>query len=104
MINRGMVKWQPFDSLFPSKKTVDAIIKEREKKQKKILSIEQIEDVEEKLKEAFYDHSPITVIYYKNENYFKKKGTIIKIDSVSKKIYFEDQSYLYFKQIIRIDS
>ena len=52
--DRGIIKWLPFESLTPNKKVIDSILYEKNKMQKPILSLEQQQEIEEKLVEAFY--------------------------------------------------
>ncbi len=100
--DRGIIKWMPFDSLENSKKIVESILYEKSKIEKPILSKEQIEEIEEKLIEAFYEQEPITLQVYKNGSIKKMTSTILSIDTIYKKIILKNHEKILFNQIIAI--
>lgn len=102
MNDRGMIKWQPFNSVINNKTILNSILKEKAKVKKPIISEEEIDELEHKLIEAYYMKSKIDITYYKNETLLHVKGTIKKIDQVYKMIYLENTKLL-FNQIITIE-
>lgn len=100
--DRGMIKWQPFDSVISSKSVVKSIVKEKQKIKKPILSEEELMINEEKIIEALYCQNEIILEYYSNGYLKTIKGKIKKVDSVSKIIYLNNTSLL-FNQIIAIN-
>lgn len=105
MKDRGMIKWQPFDSLTSSKKMVQHILQEKNKIAKPILSQEQFEEIEAKIWEGFHSRIPLRIIYFFSGRYQVKQNLlIIDIQLGVKRILFEDHSSLYFDQIIRVTS
>lgn len=100
--DRGMIKWQPFNSVISSKSIVRTLTAEKAKISKPILSEEEIKQLEEKIIDAYYCQSNVTLHYYKNGYIQELKGMIKKIDHVSKMIYLNSSS-IFFQQIISID-
>ena len=47
--DRGIIKWLPFESLVSSKQVIDSILHEKNKIKKPILSLEQQQEISEKL-------------------------------------------------------
>lgn len=100
--DRGMIKWQPFNSVISSKQVVKSLVHEKEKINRPILSSEEIEELEEKIIDAYYCQSDVTLQYYKNGYIEQAKGKIKKIDCISKKIYLNNL-LLFFNQVISIN-
>lgn len=61
--DRGMIKWMPFKSL-PQDEVLKKILKEKERIAKPILSKEQLEELEKRLVEAFYEQIDMTLTIY----------------------------------------
>lgn len=100
--DRGIIKWLPFESLISSKKVINSILYEKSKISKPILSLEQQQEIEEKLVEAFYEQIEITLKIYQN-GYIKTTTTsIIEIDYTYKKITLKNKDKVLFKQIIEV--
>ena len=62
--DRGMIKWQPFNSVVSGKQMVRDVIKEKNKVKMPNLSEEQRKNIEEKLIIAFYENELITLDFY----------------------------------------
>lgn len=101
-LDRGMIKWQPFNSLINGKYIVNSILKEKAKISKPIISDEDQKTLEEKIIEAYYCQNKVTITYYQNGFLLKIKSKIKKIDNIYKIIYLDDKTLL-FKQILGID-
>lgn len=102
MTNRGMMKWQPFSAVTPGTILVTEVLKKKNRHEMPVLSDDQITNIENKLLLSYKLQSPIKIKYYKNYGIFLKEGIISKIDISSKKIFINNNSYLYFSQIIEI--
>lgn len=100
-IDRGMIKWAPFNSVISSKEIVRNIQSERNAFKMPMFSDEQKQNMEKKLIEAFYEQKKVCIEYFYADKIFKKSGTIKKIDSTFHKIYFNNQ-VLIFEQILKI--
>lgn len=103
MIDRGIIKWQPFDSCFSSSKILKDINIKKNRERFPILSEDQLELLEEKIKEAYQLNESITINYFYNGKILSISGNINFIDSQDKKIYLNNR-IVYFKQIISIQN
>ena len=101
--DRGMVKWQPFDSLLSSKKVAKEIINEKSKVAMPTLSEDQLLNIEEKVLEAYYNGETVRLVYYRKGTYYTKNSLIKYIDKYKKQLILNDGSILYFKQIVKIE-
>lgn len=103
MRDRGMVKWLPFESVVSSKTVLKDILNEKEKIKKPVLSLEQLEDIQISLWDAFHTQSEISITYYWNGFIKKKEAFILEVIPSFKKVLFSDHSQLYFEQILKIE-
>lgn len=102
MIDRGFIKWQPFQSLIPNKNTIDIIEKEKNYS-KPILFPEKINQLNELILEAYYNKSIIKINYYEAGQLKEIKSFIKKINPNSHTIELGNHQTLHFKQIININ-
>lgn len=100
-LDRGIIKWQPFDSVTPSKKMVDKLLNEKLKIKKPVLSEEQLEDIQNKLFEAYNNEIKTTIEYYKNGYILKEIGKIKILYPNMSKIIINNKT-IYFNQIVKI--
>lgn len=101
-LDRGIIKWQPFNSVTPSSSIINKIIKEKQKINKPILSEEQFENIQNSLLEAYNNEIQTNIEYYKN-GIILKESTIIKILDLShNRIILNTNKIIYFNQIIKI--
>lgn len=85
-VDRGIIKWAPFDALVGHHSMIEELKFRLGKKDKPILSDDQYETLNRELLEASSNHLEINVTYYSN-GYFKTTfGYIKKIDWISKTI------------------
>ena len=101
-IDRGIIKWQPFNSVAPSKETINRLTKERQKINKPILSEEQLENIQNNLLEAYNNGIKTRIEYFKNGIIFKAYQFIKQIDFDHSQIILADNIRIYFNQIIKI--
>lgn len=101
--DRGMIKWQPFDSLLSTKKVAKEIINEKSKVAMPTLSEDQLLNIEEKVLEAYYNGETVRLVYYRKGTYYTKTSQIKYIDKYKKQLILNDGSILYFKQIVKIE-
>ena len=100
--DRGMIKWQPFDSLTNSKKLCYDLLATKNKVSMPTLSDDQIQVLEDKVKESYYNKELILIDYYYNGD-IKQKITKIKYININKKqLICSDTSIIYFKQLLKI--
>ena len=102
MNDRGIKKWQPFNSLGNTLKIKQELNKQKIKTSMPLLSEDQLEKIENNIKEAYYNKDLIIIHYYLNGNIIKKQTKIKNINYNSKKIILSDNTILYYKQIIKV--
>ncbi len=100
--DRGFIKWQPFESLGPSKQVINSLVREKSKIPKPVLSEDETSNLEAKIIEAYYSKEKVILSYYQSGFIQKVQGQIIKIDHVYKMIYLNSNLKLLFSQIIAI--
>jgi hypothetical protein len=98
-IKRGMIKWQPFNSVINSKETLRTVLYEKEKVEAPILSDEDEEKIEQDITLSYYTNNLIEITYFKDGYFYKIKVQIKKIDKIYKRIYLSNNICLLFKQI-----
>ena len=101
MMDRGIIKWKPFDSCYSSQKIINEVINEKRKIKMPTLSEDQINDIENQVLEAFNLKSNIYIEYFYDGNIKSEYGKIYNINKNEKKIYL-NHKYIYFKQILLI--
>ena len=102
MHDRGMIKWLPFNSIINGNLVVNQIEKEKSKINKPTLSEEQITTIENTLLESMINQIPLTFTIYKSGFIKEINATVINIDSIKEKIFLDNHTYLYFKEIINV--
>lgn len=102
MHDRNKIKWAPFNSVINGSEVIKEIQEEKSRKEKPVLSEEQLEELENIIFEAFNSQSVIEVIFYKNNHFNKITGIITNIDTAKKKITINNKNSYYFSNIIKI--
>lgn len=100
--DRGIIKWQPFNSIVGEKELINSLLKEKQKIKKPILSLEQQRKIEEKLVEAYYEQIPVTLKIYKNGLVYQFTSNILSMDYVFKKITLKTGKIILFQQILEV--
>lgn len=98
-IDRGMIKWAPFNSVVNSKEIVNQILKEKSKITIPKISEEQKNNNEQNIINAYYENIKIKIEYFYAGRILKINDYIKKIDFTFNKIYFNNKIIL-FDQII----
>lgn len=101
MIDRGFIKWQPFNSLIPLKDTI-ADIESEKKCGRPILFPEEANMISETLIDAYYSKEVISITYYEAGKINTITTTVKKIHPNSRTIEFGCNKILSFKQILHI--
>ena len=99
MIDRGFVKWQPFNSIPPAKDTIKAI-KEKGKEERPTLFPEEVNMLIDTLMDGYYTKDKIVLTYYEAHHIKNITSTIKKIHPNSNTIELGCGKTLYFEQII----
>ncbi len=104
MSDRGMMKWQPFQSVCSSKKMVQHILEKKGKVKKPVLSEEQLKELEMRIWEGYHSQMELCIIYFFHGLFQVKKNIFISQILVGqKKILFSDGTSLFFDQIIQVN-
>lgn len=102
-MNRNEIKWQSFDALTSSQVVLKNLEQQRKKISKPTLSDDEKEVLESLIMEAWHTKEIICCHYFWNGNIFTKTGIIKEISQQKRKIFFQDQTSLYFEQLISIE-
>ena len=101
MKDRGIIKWQPFNSVVPSSKIIKSILKEKRKIKKPLLSQDQLNTLQRNLISAFHNHSKVCLYYYFNGEIQKEEGFVNQILKSQKAIIFNNKT-IFFVQLLKI--
>ena len=102
MIDRGISKWQPFNSLINAKDILNDLNKNKTII-KPILFPEEKEALNEKIINAYYDKSIIILEYYENNKINKIKVKIKEIYPNYNTLKLSNNKVISFNQIININ-
>lgn len=100
-IDRGIIKWQPFNSCFDANLVMDDINKEKNRTSYPILSEDQLFVIEEKLLTAYELKTIVQIKYYYDGNIKEINGKINSLNQAKKILYINNQE-IHFRQILKI--
>lgn len=103
MIDRGFVKWQPFNSITPLKDTI-LDIEKKKVCSKPVLFPEEVNVISEEVIDAYYSKEVILITYYEAGKINNITTTINKINPNSKTVELGSKKVISFKQILHITS
>ncbi len=103
MIDRGIIKWQPFNSCFNTLEVMEEVNDKKARKQEMIpkLSEDQLINLDSKIREAYNLKLLINIEYYYDGEIKNLIGKITSFDYLNKKIYI-NKCKIYFNQILKI--
>ena len=85
-VDRGIIKWAPFDALVGFSSVINELKYKLGKKDKPLLSVDQYEELNQKLNFAFHHQLEIEIEYY-HDGYLKVTyGTIKRLDFIYKQV------------------
>lgn len=96
---RGMKKWQPFNALEHYSDYLSSTFEEKEKIQKPVLSLEQIEEINNSL--TIYNHDEVEITHYKQGKILKITGIINKID-IANQVLMINKTKIFFTNLLKI--
>ncbi len=99
--DRGIIKWQPFNSCFNAQLVIKDIKKVKNRKTYPNLSEDQLENIEEKIKEAYNLKLFVQIKYYYDGIINVIEGQINGISPNDQKLYLNNK-IIYFKQILNV--
>lgn|SRR5690554_2861185 len=79
-VDRGFIKWQPFDALNTFREKIDELYQNKQKVSKPLLSSDQLTDLNYAISEAIYLDKEVEITYYEAGLIYKVYGYIEKID------------------------
>ena len=101
MLDRGIIKWQPFNSCFDSNQIINDITAKRQRVNFPTLCDDQINTLSDKTINAYNLKINITVMFYYAGNIKELTGKITYLNSNKKELYLNNTK-IYFNQIIQI--
>ncbi len=101
-IDRGFIKWMPFDSVVNTKKLLKSIAEEKSIMTMPTLFEEQIIINEENILRALHNNEEVKIIYFKKNKIYCLTTLIKKVESNTRKIILANNKQLYFSQIISV--
>lgn len=101
MIDRGIIKWQPFNSCMEPNKIIKEIKIEKNRYTLPTLSDEQLQIIGEKIFDAYNMKLIVNIEYYFDGKIYNIIGKINFLDIHDKKLYINNHA-VYFKQILNI--
>ena len=104
MKDRGMIKWQPFQSVVPTNLIVKSLLEEKKKVTKPVLSDDQLDNLDILLAEYFYNQSKIQIKYFQNNKVKEIQGIITNINADLKIVTISGHLNLHISQILQINT
>ncbi|MFU8793113.1 MAG: YolD-like family protein [Acholeplasmataceae bacterium] len=102
-IDRGIIKWAPFDALSGYQTLFDDLKRRLTAKEKPLLSDDMYQALNENLMRALETKASIKLTYFKAHSIYQVTGTITAVDWVYKRLVINDQLKLKSDDIIAID-
>ncbi len=97
------VKWNPFNSLISENNIINNLKYKRNYNSKPILSLDQIELINQNILESYHTKSKVKIKYYYNGFIYNEEGFISNIDVFNKRIFLNTNIIIYFYQIIELN-
>lgn len=99
--DRGFIKWQPFNSLISNKVVLNNI--KKDKIIKPDLFPEKIEQINQKLYEAFYAKDTVHIKFYEAGEFRDIEAYIVRMSLNDKTLLLSNNKIIAFSQIININ-
>ncbi|MFA6801519.1 MAG: YolD-like family protein [Acholeplasmataceae bacterium] len=92
-IDRGIIKWAPFDGLAGFNDLYKELTYRLGKKDQPILSEDQLYEMDLTLQKAFHENRNVYLSYYQDGYIKQSYGRLTKIDDIYKCIYIDYTKY-----------
>lgn len=101
--DRGMIKWQPFDSLGNTAKIKRQAALQKQFVRMPSLSSDQLEEMQESLLEAYANQEVVQITYFRGGTIQKAIGRIMLIHEKERFLLLNNHLKLAFSQLLRIE-
>ena len=101
MIDRGFIKWQPFNSVINSKSIFNDLTK-NPKMEKPTLFPEEIEIINTKIKDAYYSKSKINLTIFEHDTLHNITTYIKEIYPYSNTLKISNNKIISFNEIVAV--
>lgn len=100
-MERGMKKWAPYKTLTEQYSNLATMQRNKEKKEKPLISKERAEDINQIL--TSYQGEILNIKFYKKGEICEIISPIIKIDVINKALILPEKIKIYFKDLINLE-
>lgn len=101
--DRGLIKWAPFDSLVGFRTNIEQMLIERNKIEKPILSLDQINELNNQINQIDLGKTNVLIEYYEKGFIYQLTTTINKIEPAFKKLILKYRQELLIEQILYLE-
>lgn len=102
MMDRGMVKWQPFNAVASGSSMINDVLKKKNKVKMPTLSEDQQNELQNKVFDSYETKEEIRIKYFKDGKIYIAEGKIEQINQNSHYIIVNSGLKVFFAQIIEI--
>ncbi len=102
-IDRGLIKWMPFDALNGFTSMIQDLKKALLSTPEKILTQDQYDLLNYNLNEALHTKKEIVLVYYKQQKYVETTGSIIKVNPYNKTLLLSTKEMIPINRVILLE-
>ncbi|HEY8405786.1 MAG TPA: YolD-like family protein [Acholeplasma sp.] len=102
-LDRGIIKWLPFDGLVGFHDLIKDLKYRLGKKEKPILSEDQMMEMDYKFKQALKDNLEMFITYYEDGYLKDTVGHVLKLDLIERKLMLDNRLTLELDTITNIE-
>jgi hypothetical protein len=102
-IDRGIMKWQPFDALAGYQEMIKEMVHLKNKRQKPVLLEDKLEEMNRVIEEAISNKAVVRVTYYEDGYLYYESGYISKIDLYTQTMVLKPRVNLALDDIIQVE-
>lgn len=102
-IDRGIMKWQPFDALAGFGDMIKEMVYLKNKRQKPVLFEDKLEEINRVIKNALERKHTVRVTYYNDGYIYYETGQISKIDLYTRKVILVPKTTVAIEDIIDVE-
>jgi len=102
-IDRGLMKWMPFDALNGFTSMIQDLKKNLLLTPEKILTQDQYDLLNYNLNEALHTKKEIVLVYYQHQKYVETTGSIIKVNPYTKTLLLSTKEMIPINRVILLE-